>query len=137
MAKRAEIGAIPTGKGPTDYPARPQLPSWEEFGLVEIPDLARKVATLNREKRHIQDQLDELNVQILAEMAGVDDSKSWSVKDPDEQWTVTFMSPEPRKTLVPEKLVALGVSLAIIKKATKETKIAPYVVVRTPKGGDE
>jgi hypothetical protein len=47
--------------------------------------------------------------------------------------TVYIVEPGPRRTIVPEKLLSLGVDPDIIRAATKESVVEPYVRVDAPK----
>lgn len=46
---------------------------------------------------------------------------------------VSITRPDPRKTIVAEKLLGLGVDPDVITAATKLTNVAPYVRVDAPK----
>jgi len=120
-----------------DWKDRPPTANWqdEEFeGFEEREDaaeLADAINELNLAKKEIEERIAEKAALLNAIMSGYKDDESWSMAS--DEWTVTYVKPQPRKTLVPERLIEQGVSFAIIDKATKLTPVSPYVTVRAKK----
>lgn len=122
------------------FPER-DIPRYDDAkfrGHLEIDALVCEIIELNRRKAEIADTVAGLSAQVQAMMEEIDDAGSWSVKDDD--WTVSYIKSEPTRKLVPEKLVANGVSLSIIEKSYVLVPRKPYVQVRGRRGaggGDE
>jgi len=92
-------------------------------------DRARAVA----ERERWSKQVDGLNKQLLTALRDVK-----SVREQLLDGTViTIIQPKDRQTVLPEKLLAFGVDPDIIRGATKDTPVAPFVRVDAPKSGAE
>lgn len=115
------------------------LPTFDEdfadnAEMQEVRELAAEVVDLNARKKKIEDQIREKSAVINATMSAIKD-ESWSIRD--EGFTVSFVKPGPRKTIVPERLIEQGVTWKQIEKATKLTPSTPFVTVRARSSREE
>lgn len=111
-----------------------ELPEAADLFDGDFVDLAAEVAELNRQRKELDDQIKEKYTVLRAYMEDVNDAESWSARG--EGWTVSYVRPKPRETLVKELLIQQGVTMKQIQKATKVTEVNPYVTLRVA-GEDE
>lgn len=108
------------------------IPRWDELDLYEeFNAIADEIDTLNRAKAGLDEQIKEKSTVLLALMESIKDDEGWSFRGDD--YTATYVRPNPRSKLVVEKLYEQGVSEKVIKKATVMTPVSPYVSVRRKK----
>lgn len=105
----------------------------------EVDQLVEEVVALNAKIKADEETLKEKKTLLQAYMADIRSDASWSFRDDQERFTVTFIKPEKDKeTLVREQLIA-GMAAAklkpaqitkILEKATKRTPVSPFVQVK-------
>ena len=131
MAGAGLKGKIPVaGSGKKEY---------AEVEMVAVEDLFDDTFKKHGDEIiEMQDQIKELEALIAERkeackemMASHADAASWSARS--DGWSVTYMKPSPRKTLVRELLIQNGVSLKQIEKSTVSTPSNPYVTFRKAK----
>ena len=127
VAKEEGEALLGDGKGGKAPP-----PLYTNFGkaLSDLPEMARTVRELNRKKKELQEEIDTYNHAIRDLMGVVNDKESWSVRDLEDTWVALYIQPKPKETLIKEKLIQAGVTIAQIKKATVSTPQKPYASVR-------
>lgn len=103
-------------------------------GLAEAGD---RLAVLIQQRNKILEEINDLNILTKALMESVKDDESWSVRSDDGDWSLSYVRPKPRETLVRELLIEQGVTLKQIQKATKVTPMTPFVTLRLPKERDD
>lgn len=116
--------------------AIPVSKKYEEKNLPEADEvlgspfvrMADRVAKLTAERKRLDDEIKAEYAVMRAMMEDVNDAASWSVRG--NGWTVSYVRPNPRETLVKELLIQQGVSIKQIEKATKKSEVQPYVTVR-------
>jgi len=115
------------------------LPNWRDSKfrgkLDDLKDLGDEITELTAKMKGLEEEVKAKKVVARAIMEDVDDSESWSVRD--EAWTAAYVKPEPRESLVREKLIEQGITLKQLEKATKRTEVQPYVTFRAKKQYDE
>lgn len=108
-----------------------EIPYWHDrkFGnrLEDVAAEADEVVKLQARRAALDDEIKAKNTVIRALMEDINKKESWSVRDDD--WTISYVKPNKRKTLVPELLIQQGVKPSVIEKATRETPVTPFVQV--------
>lgn len=110
-------------------------PYWHDkkFGnrLEDAATEAAEIVKLQNKKKALEEEISAKQTVIRALMEDVNKKESWSVRDDD--WTISYVKPKPRKTLVPELLIQQGVKVSVIAKATRETPVTPFVQITAKK----
>ena len=111
------------------------IPSWydRKFGnrLEDVAAEMDEVIKLQAQRKAIDEEIKSRMAVACAVMEDINKKESWSVRD--EGWTLSYVRPKPRKTLVAELLIQQGVRISVIEKATKETPVTPFAVVTAKK----
>jgi hypothetical protein len=94
----------------------------------EFLTLGEQILELTSQIKALEEELEPKKLLARAMMEETDDSGSWSARA--DGWSVTYMRPGPRKTIVPELLIQQGVKITQIEKATKLTPSTPFVTFR-------
>lgn len=123
MSKKA--AAAPVGR--QQKYEKKEMPDADTLGLTFV-EIADEVAALSKERKELDEQIKARNSILKEMMEDEDNSKSWSVRG--DGYSVSYVRPAPRKTLVKELLIQAGVSIKQIEKGTKETPVTPFVTVR-------
>lgn len=89
-------------------------------------------APLLAEANRIEAELKKFQGQINDTLRAGGTKRHQMMTGPFAGTMVYVVEPKPRKTVVPEKLLALGVSPDIIRAATDEAPQKPYVRVDAP-----
>lgn len=129
--KKATKAAIPVAEKKQEYEEVTML-SVEEAGLKKsFVAMAEEILDLNARRKALDDKIKEKTLIARATMEELNDKESWSARG--DGWSVSYVRPKPRQTLVRELLILQGVSMKVIEKATKETESTPFVVFRAAK----
>ncbi len=126
--EKGESGAAPLGK---KY-ERKELPDIDKIfadEADELIELGEKVVALMAKRKALDEEIRANQAIARAYMETVKDNESWSTRGPG--WTLSYVKPNDKKTLVIEKLIEQGVTLKQLQKATKETPVSPFVTFRT------
>jgi hypothetical protein len=78
----------------------------------------------------------KLNAQILETLIAADVDRHQMTTGALAGALVYIVKPDPRQTVVPEKLLGLGVSPDVIRGATVTTAVSPYIRVDAPRTGE-
>jgi hypothetical protein len=89
------------------------------------------------EKNRLEKKLEKINDQIEAALRAGGCKRHQMMTGPFQGTMVYIVEPKPSKTIVAEKLLALGVSPDVIKAATTEKEKSPYSRVDAPGATDE
>lgn len=137
---RVKDGASPRVKDESPIPvaSKSGTKEYEEVEMVpaailgpEFITLGEEILELNAQIKALEDELEPRKLLARTMMAEAEDSASWSARA--DGWSVTYMKPGPRKTIVAELLIQQGVTMKQIDKATKETPSTPFVTFRRSK----
>jgi hypothetical protein len=107
------------------------MPSVDDMLPAGFSVLAEDILELQAEMSRLEEAIRLKKVEARAIVEGVADAASWSARG--DGWTVSYVKPNPRETLVRELLIQQGVTLKQIEKATKTTPSTPYVTFRRAK----
>jgi hypothetical protein len=108
-----------------------EMPDAAELFPPRMAELAGHILELQEKKKELETLIEQHKAEAQGLIEEVADAASWSARG--DGWTVSYVKPGPRETLVKELLVQQGVSLKQIEKATKKTESKPYVTFRAMK----
>lgn len=141
-SRKVKKDKAPREKGGPKYALKPAIPIEQvrhSIARIQIPALVQEVREYDEQTAEIMEELGpsleaiaELRAETLAKLVQLSqDAKIEAVEGDD--WRMSYVAGE-RKTLDQTLLLAQGVTMAQIKKATKTTPNKPFV--RISKKGD-